>query len=166
MGFPITHCSPNNFTHFVSLWQTAVGYIILDYIFTSQMSLPGMVCLVENQSVSFPFLPLLSSSLFVCRACGSGYSMLAPWLLHMLFIKLSPPPLWVEKVGPYRPCPNNTPCSLGLVCLFWSTHPHYGVCIIPCLSPDCVHSVHPCLPCLKSREVLCCICCLHSGHHC
>ena len=74
--------------------------------------------------------------------------------------------VWVEKVGPYRPCPNNTPCSLGLVCLFWSTHPYYGVCIIPCLSPDCVPSVHPCLPCLKSREVLCCICCLHSGHHC
>ena len=111
----------------------------------------------------------------------SGCLLFAPWLLHMLFIKLSPPPYGLKNVGPYRPCPNNTPCSLGLVCLFWSTHPHYGVCIIPCLSPDCVHSVHPCLPCLEtsfqsdsgsarflfgSRKTPCCIRCLHSGHHC
>ena len=62
----------------------------------------------------------------------SGYLLFAPWLLRMLFINCPPPPYGLEKVGPYRPCPNNTPCSLGFVCLFWSTHPHYGVCIIPC----------------------------------
>ena len=144
-----------------------------------------------NRAQTFQETPLFSKQLHKINSqLKLGLTVMKPFFLWLILQKyhnifaiyqFAPPHYGVENFGPYRPCPNNTLCSLGFVCLFWSTHPHYGVCIIPCLSPDCVHSVHPCLPCLEtsfqsdsgsvrflfgSRKAPCCIRCLHSGHHC